>query len=281
MRTPTLTRTVVSIASLAIGSVALVAAPATAAPPIGTTRDWVLGAAQNDREGTSSNPQADLLAYETCSPESGETQGQVRYKAIPDPDGADGILIQAVYIDQQTSRTCTFAAFATTSPDQTLSGTATMTGTSNSIQQRGDDTPIPPTPLSGDVTVTDPIWDYYDVAVAAQGEVIKGTTSTTVTSRTITPKTTQQKKAAKKARNSAVSAAKKAYAKALKKAGSSQTKKAAAKRAYTARKKAANAVYRAARAGTLTVGTTTTTTKDSSPFSFEIVGSCWGSNARC
>lgn len=287
MRTSVLNRAIVSIASLAIGSVALAAAPATADPISGTTHDLVLGAAHNARERTASNPQAELLADKACAPTADELRGQVLYEANPATDGVDGILIRAEYLDhdQASSRTCTFAAFATTSPVETLSGTASTTGTSNDIQQRGADTPLTTTTLSGDVTVTEPVKNYDGVTVAAKGAAITTTTSTTVTSRTITPKTTQQKKAAKKTRDNTVSAARKAYAKALRKAGSSRAEKAAAKQSFLARKRAADAVYRAARAGTLTVGTTTTAATAASPFDIQIQiqvnDGCRGSNARC
>ncbi|MET0820850.1 MAG: hypothetical protein ABWY58_07785 [Aeromicrobium sp.] len=291
MRTSLLARSVVSIASLAIVSVALAAAPATASAPSGVTRDLVLAAAQNARADTGSNPEARVLADKVCTPLAGEVQGFTGFRAVADPDMVDGILIQAEYSDADSmTRACTFAAVVTASRYDTLSGTIMMSGSPADIQLPSDDTEIHASsrldtyaaPLSGDVSIIGPLAGYPRLNVIAEGTVIKTTTSTTTTSRTITPKTTQQKKAAKQARNGAVSSAKKAYAKALKKAGSSATKRAAAKQDFTARKKSANATYRAARAGTLTIGTTTTATTTPSPFTVEIFGGCLaGSNARC
>lgn len=278
MRTSILTRSVISIASLAIGSVALVAAPAVASAPSGVTRDLVLAALHGARDGVEGNPPARVLADAVCKPLAGEVRGTTLFRTVDDPGEVDGILVQADYTDStsESFRLCSFAAFVPTSPYDGLSGTATI----GDDLARGESVSSQAT-LSGDVSIVGPVEGVSRLSVNAEGAVIRTTTSTTDTSRTITPKTTQQKKAAKKTRDRTVSAAKKAYAKAMRKAGSSSAKKAAAKRAYVAKKKAANATYRAARAGTLTIGTTTTATTTSSPFSVPIYGGCLSSVARC
>lgn len=284
MRTSILTRSTIAIASLAIGSIALAATPANAAAPSGVTRDLVLTVAENARMISGDGPDTDTLSTRVCGVRDGEELEYAYAQPVDDPEGVDGVLVRAYYFTQGTEsdRYCTFAAFAATTPYVTLSGTANLTGIPVGDNLRPADSTITTATLSGDVTVTDAVdtLDYYNISAIAAGDVIKTTTSTTTHSRTITPKTTQQKKAAKKARDSTVSAAKKSYAKALKKAGSSASKKAAAERTYTAKKKAANAAYRAARAGTLSVGSTTTSTTTSSPFSVSIYGGC-GRNARC
>jgi hypothetical protein len=284
MRTSILTRSTLAIASLAIGSIALAAAPSNAAAPSGVTRDLVLTVAEHARTISGDGPDTDTLSTRVCGVRDGEELENAYARPVYSPDGVDGVLVSAYYFTQgaDSYRYCTFAAFAAASPYVTLSGTATLTGVPVGDNLRPADSTITTATLSGDVTVTAAVdtSEYYDISATAAGDVIRTTTSTTTHSRTITPKTTQQKKAAKKARDSTVSAAKKVYDKTIKKAGSSASKKASARRAYTAKKKAANATFRAARAGILSVGSTTTSTTASSPFSVSIYGGC-GRNARC
>lgn len=285
MRTSLLTRSVISIASLAIGSVALATAPAGAATPSGATRDLVLAAANAERESGNTNPAAEALARAVCAPQSGETMYGSDVRTVYGSDDVDGVLVEAYYTDEADRgyRTCIFAAFAPLSPKATLTGTATVTGMpSDTILQRAADPAITSTPLSGDVTTTEPVdgSDYYGLVATAKGDVISTTSTTTSTSRTITPKTTQQRYAAKKTRNSTVSSARRAYVKASRKAGSSKSKKAAAKRTYLAKKKAANATYWTALEGTLTIKTTASSTTASSPFEITIYGAC-SRLARC
>ncbi|MFC5676761.1 hypothetical protein [Aeromicrobium endophyticum] len=284
MRTSILTRSVISIASLAIGSVALAAAPASAAAPSGVTRDLVLAAANAERDGDV-NVAAKTLADAVCAPQSGEKLDYVAVRVDYTPDDVDGVFIRAEYLDQvaRGGRTCSFAAFVPVAPKATLSGTATLTGLPvDQLQRPYDPEVLATAPLSGDVTTLGPVdgSQFYDMTADAKGDVIAPAGTATDTSRTITPKTTQQRYAAKTARNKAVSSARKAYVKASEKAGSSKSKEAAAKRTYLAKKKAANATYRTALEGTLTIKTTTSPILAASPFEFSIYGGCMRL-ARC
>lgn len=289
MHTSILTRSIISIASLAIGSVALAAVPATAAPASSVTRDLVLEAAQTARSG-GTNVAANSLAEHVCAPQEGETLDRLRSRVVDDSDDVDGLLVKAAYFTEGSDssedlgvyRYCAFAAFATANSKTTFTGTVALVGLPSIDTARPSDTTLTSSPMSGDVAVTEPVDEQtaYVTSATATGDVVKTTGSTTTTSRTITPKTTQQRYAAKKTRNSTVSSARKAYVKAVKKAGSSASRKAAAKRAYLARKKTANATYRAALVGTLTIVTATTPTTGSSPFDLTIYGGCLRT-ARC
>ena len=280
MHTSILTRSVISLASLAIASVALAATPATAAP-VGVTRDLVLSAAEQARYSSISD-EARTLVNVVCGVT--ENDGLDYYvDPLNERNAADGLLIHAIV----NGKTCTFAAFAATEGFTTLSGTATLTGyPESSIDTRAaavDTTTIQTSTLSGDVFVTTPVddSDYYDVNVAATGNAITTTSTTTESDRIVTPKTSQQKAAARKAYDRRIAAAKKAYTKAVVKAGSSSSKKAAAKKTYRAKKDAALAAYRASKAGTLTIVVTSKPTTVATPFTLTSDFSRCDRLARC
>ena len=267
MHTSILTRSVISLASLAIASVALAAAPATAAPA-GVTRDLVLTAAENAQNSPISDEARTLLEI-VCGVT--DTDGlDYSTRPVEQRNAADGLLVRAVV----NGKTCTFAAFAATEGFTTLTGNATLTG----IRYPADDqrliiqepTTIQTSALSGDVFVTTPVddSDYYEdsVNVTAEGNAITTTSTTSVSNRVVTPKTSQQKVAARKVYDRRIASAKKAYKKAVVKAGSSSSKKAAAKTTYRAKKAAALATYRASKAGTLTIVVTSKPTTVATPF---------------
>jgi len=267
MRTPILTRSAIAVASLAIGSATLAAVPAMADTPSGITRQTVLGAAVDYRSffGSSDRADAKKLVETVCA--IGSDVGRDYYLTpVQQPDGVDGVLVQA-YVDSDgtnPSRSCTFAAFATTQTFSTMSGTATITGQEPETSElAAAAAPSHTYALSGDVYVTAPVADigYGDFAVAtASGEVSTKAAATTTSSRVVTPKTTRQKKAARTVYERRISSAKKSYAKAKDKAGSSSRKKAAAKKVYVAKRNAAKAAYLKATAGTLTIVVTETPT---------------------
>lgn len=272
MRSSILSRSVIAVASLAIGSVALAATPATAATPSGITRETVLTAAAGLRITT---PTADQSAATTAAvrditikgcgiPASDVNQFLVQAKPTQAGDDADGIVL-AAYIYGSQNRSCTIGAFATA--DASFQLTGTVTAVSNQ-------TPAPSSPsttlltaaLSGDVFVTPSITSTSPfVTVSAVGNAAKSTTNTVVT-KVADKKTKSQKKAAKKKYEKRIKAAKKSYKKALAKAGSSKSKKAAAKKVYKAKRADAKARYKKSIAGFKIVKTTVTTTENR-PFS--------------
>ncbi|KAA1380437.1 hypothetical protein [Aeromicrobium fastidiosum] len=264
MNTSILTRSVISLASLAIASVALAATPAAAAPA-GVNRDLVLSAAEQARYSSISD-EARTLVDVVCGVT--ENDGLDYYvDPLDERNAADGLLVHAIVND----KTCTFAAFAATESFTTLSGTATLTGIRYPVEQRisvEEPTTIQTSALSGDVFVTTPVddSDYYDVNIAAAGNAITTTSTTSESNRVVTPKTSQQKAAARKVYDHRLASAKKAYTKAVVKAGSSSSKKAAAKKTYRAKKAAALAAYRASKAGTLTIVVTSKPTTVATPF---------------
>jgi hypothetical protein len=251
MRTSILSRSVIAVASLAIGSVALAATPATAATPSGVTRDMVLTAANGVRTAEANGAEYSratsraLTAITTAGCDVQEGAEEYAYISDVKPtsagDDADGLLIDArVYNNViESSMYCTIAAFATTDGSFRLSGSATVTG--DKYDENLDEyvpTTLQTTGLSGDVFVTAPVntRGISNLTASASGNATK--TTTVKTSRKVLDKKTRsEKKAANAKYDQRVKAAKKSYAKALDKAGNSKTKKAAAKKAYSAKKK--------------------------------------------
>lgn len=266
MNTSIAHRSVVALASLAIGSVVLAATPATAATPEGVTRQTVLAAAQEARDGDAQSL-VDELVLAVCAVKEGE-----RFERNADPvdrsAAVDGLLVNAQISDgSKEGRYCVFAALAPTTPSATMSGTVTISDPGVIEATFSAAQALQTSDLSGDVFVTEPIdIGAGRLTASASGTVVSASASDTAITRLVTPKTTQQKKAAHKAYDRKVSAAKKVYAKALKKAGSSASKKAAAKKVFRAKKSTALSAYRKATAGTLTVNSTSTPVTRTTPF---------------
>jgi hypothetical protein len=278
MHTSILTRTVISVASLAIGSVALAAAPASADTPAGITREAVLKVASDARFvggpfGSELDPAAQALVEKVCGLPS-SAKAQVRLDPGTDQDGVDGFLARAVVegTEETASRTCTFAAFATSEPFSSMSGTANISAQQPDLIEFRAAAPSHDYALSGDVYVTAPVDDigFNDFADAtASGTVTRTEAARTTTSRVITPKTTARKAAARKAYQRTIDKAQAKLAKALKKAGNSSSKKAAARKTYAARKKAAKAKLHIAWSGDKkTVVTTVPTGSSTKEFTF-------------
>jgi hypothetical protein len=279
MRTSLLTRSVVSIASLAIGSVALAAAPASADTSSGISRETVLTIAASaeiniDRYG----PATQALVEKVCGFDS-TTGRDIELTPSYTDEGVDGFLVQA-YVDGRgdtASSNCTFAAFAASEAFSTMSGTATIaTQLPPIFEERVAAPPTHDFTLSGDVYVTAPVTDigYGDYATAtASGDVTRTEQARTTTARVVTPKTTAVKVAARKAYQRTIDKAQVRLVKALKKAGTSSSKKAAARSTYAARKKAAKAKLHIAWSGDKkTVVTTVPTATSVTPFTFSTGG---------
>ncbi|MCL8249840.1 hypothetical protein AERO_00460 [Aeromicrobium fastidiosum] len=258
MRSSLLSRSVIAVASLAIGSVALVAAPATAATPSGITRDAVLSlaaAARVDATAAATRTAArDILSRE-CALTTGESITTTEnglfvtsVAAVTPSATADGVSISGfVSLSGQPIRQCVVGVIAPTAPGFTLSGQATLSITTSSSPAQAQTT------LSGDVSVSAINTIPNFTAVTGTTYSASGATSKTSTVRTSTKvkdkKTSKQKKAAKKKYDKKLKALKTSYKKALAKAGSSKAKKKAAQKSYSAKKKAAKATYRYAIAG--------------------------------
>jgi hypothetical protein len=279
MRTSLMTRSVISIASLAIGSVTLGAAPASADTSSGISRETVLTVASNVKFGVDQyGPATQALVEKVCGFDS-NTGRDIQITASYDDEGVNGFLVQA-YVDgrgETSSSNCTFAAFAASEPFSTMSGTATIETQAPPVtEQRAA---VPAThdySLSGDVYVSTPVTDigYGDFAIAkASGNVTRTEAARTTTSRVVTPKTTAVKVAARKAYQRTIDTAQVKLVKALKKAGKSSSKKAAARATYAARKKAAKAKLHIAWLGDKkTVVTTVPTGSSVKPFTFTTNG---------
>jgi hypothetical protein len=281
MRMPILTRSVVAVATLAIGSVALAAVPANAKPsaadtPNGVTRAQVLTAAAGVRAvplPASSGPFTS--GYDPATNRA--LRAMVNRVCAVDPDGpelstgsiaaatasggsAEGVVVSAFLFNTDTvvtgsstpqGRVCSFGALAATDSRGVLSGTASLSG-------------LPPAALSGDVFTTGPLNSSLGVILEGGGSYdflptfsASGTSTVTVDTKVATKKTTKQKKAAKVKYNKQLKSAKKAYKKALDKAGKSKSKKKAAKSAYSKKRSAAKAAYKLAVANFKIVKTST------------------------
>jgi len=271
MRTSLLSRSVIAVATLGIGSAALAVTPATAATASGVTRDQVLTVVNGIRAAEASNDYivpADVsralraLVYKTCDIVSDEDEGaEIRdVQPLTAGDDAQGVLVTArVYRNFSNTADCTFVAVATSDTSSALSGTATVKGTRNLFDEATDSyvpTPVTQTTaLSGDA-YTSPVIitpsynnDYlYDTSAAAAGNATK-TTEVAVSKHVKDKKTKSEKKKAKAKYEKKIKSIKKSYAKALDKAGKSKSKKAAAKKAYKAKRAAAKAAYKYAIAG--------------------------------
>lgn len=273
MHSTLLTRSAVAVASLAIGSVALGAAPATADVPSGVTRQTVLAAAK-DTDG----PDALALAKSVCKTDSDEFRAADFFRS----EDVEGLLI-SVYVPPATEsesdapRFCTFAVFAPTAPFATLSGSTTISVSPAEIDTLSAQAVAPSQTfsLSGDVYVTDVLTDQayaFNADGTASGDVIKVEQATTANTRVSTPKSTEYKAAALKSYKRTVAKAQTKLAKALKRAGDSTSKKAAARKAFTTRKKAAKATLHIRWSSdkktvvTTTVGATTKTPFDIATF---------------
>jgi hypothetical protein len=262
MRASILTRSAVAVASLAIGSAALAATPALADTASGVSRETVLTIAAQARQGDNTyGPDTIALVEKVCGIGS-DVGRDIQVSPTYQPDGVDGFLVQTNVASTQSSpsRSCTFVALATSRAVSTMAGTARITVEQPTRVEDAELGPAEAAPVhdfavSGDVYVTAPVDDihYGDFGVAtASGTVTVTEAATTTTSRVVTPKTTQQKRAAYKAYNRALDKAQAKLTKALKKANGDAGKKAAARKAYAARKKAALAKRHVALDGTKT-----------------------------
>lgn len=247
MRPSIVSRSVIAVATLGIGSVALAAVPATAATPSGITREQVLTAAAGVRSappgsggeffyspyGAAGNRAIKAMVNRTCSidPEGPEVVFATLGAVPAAGSSADGLVVTAVIINGETAtmggnagRLCTFGALAAVAPRSTLSGSASLTG-------------APATPLSGDAFITpaasSPLTSLDDSALddlptfSASGNAVQSDDV-----KVADKKTKKEKKAAKTKYDKRLKALKKAYTKALDKAGSSKSKKKTAKAAY-------------------------------------------------
>jgi hypothetical protein len=249
MHTTALSRIVVAVAALAVGSVSLSAAPATAAPSE-VTRDEVLAVAAAVRAETpTSSPGAysagtlqaiQQLAGRACSieQEAGRYVYGVQAFSVQQGQGADGLVVRASIRNTAGSvHQCEFGALATSAGSSALSGSARLSSAPSG------------TPLAGDVTVTAiNLADYGNPGnfptLQANGQSVQSVNVVTST-KVSTPKTSKQKKYAKKKYVKRIKAAKKSYAKALKKAGSTRAK-TIAKKAYKSKRATAKVKYKKA-----------------------------------
>ena len=247
----------IAVASLAIGSAALVAAPATAATSTGITRDMVLTAATALRADSSTvTPEAqaalDALASRSCTaPTIGAAQtfGQ----AVQTPDGVDGLAVTRVVTSPGGSdpspSTCSFVALAPIGANTTFTGDALVNTTYIFGTPSSDDPAAGATvyPLSGDVFVSPAFAASVPAIVSVRSTGLltgPGSKRVLTTTKVADKKSKAVKRYAKKKYVSRLKAAKKAYATALKKAGTNQAKKDQARMAYASRKASVTSLYK-------------------------------------
>lgn len=296
MRTTILTRSVVALATLAVGSVALAATPANAAAANGVTRDQVITAVNGVRAAVAANADNPLYSASTnralraivlnsCDVRTDDEEYAYLSDVAPTNagDDADGVLITAAINRSFQDRTeyCTIAAFATADGSFQLSGSATIKGQQDVYDPATNTSTTKPVTLvtaalSGDAFVTSPVYpratgntnssSVYDLVASATGNAVKTTTVTT-TKKVTDKKSKSEKKAAKAKYTKSIKSAKKSYAKALDKAGKSKSKKSAAKKAYSKKRAAAKAKYRVGIANFKIVKGSKTVTDTPRPFS--------------
>lgn len=286
MRASILSRSVIAIASLALGSAALAATPATAATPPSTSRDLILSIASDVRAADVAGVEYPIPTFRRINRliERGcgfELDGlnEIDFALVrpAEPAGpvADGLIVMAwltEYDDgaHETHRTCTFAALATTNAAFSLGGDVELT-----IEAYDNDagTFVPPATtssrMSGDTFLTPARNLPGPLSLVAASFAATGSATrpfyVTKTEKVPTPKTTKQIKAAKKTYNKKKAAAKKAYNKAVKKAGKSKKQKTAALKAHNKKKAAAKVAYKKAIAR-FKIVTTTTGHSETRPF---------------
>ena len=272
MRSTLLTRAVITAATLAIGSAAFAAVPASAASPSGITREAVLSLAAAARADAVDPAAANDVLTKECGLETGETFGVLpaRVTAVDPNSVVDGVIVTrgVALLGLLPTSQCIVSLVAPKAAGTVLSGTGNLSVTT-SIPVLG--TTPQETTLSGDVASTViPDAGVVDVLLPGATYTVTGaaTSTTTVTDsvKVSTPKTKAQKKAAKKKYTKRLASAKKKYAKAKKKAHSSKSKKAAAKRSYAKSRAKAKAAYKKSIAGYTVVQRTRPVTQ-SRPFS--------------
>lgn len=264
MRKTIMTRSIVTAATIAIGSAALAATPANAAAANGVTRDQVITAVNGVRAADANDSDYSIvtaralraIVVKGCGVSSDISSFE--FVTLSDVavatagDDAEGVLITAqIQIQGFGSDSCTIAAFATADSTFRLSGTATISGTRfNETTDADEPVTLRSQALSGDAFVTSPLdnqnldnVDTDSLVAAASGNATK-TTVTKTTTKVADKKTKSEKKKAKAKYTKSIKSAKKSYAKALDKAGKSKSKKAAAKKAYAAKRASAKATYR-------------------------------------
>lgn len=274
MRASLLSRSAIAIASLAVGTAVLTAAPATAADPPVITQEMVLQLATSIRAGGPGPDDGAILTplvLRGCNLAS--IDNMIGFGLAPVTAGqGDGLLLaiktrttDALHVS--TDRTCVFTALTPIRLGATLAGNAVITAIPTG---QGATPATRASSMSGSVFISAPVIlepnvNITSASLAATGHALVRTAVTTTTTTT-TPKTASRLKAAKDKYDKALTTAKKAYKKALKKAGRSSAKKAAAKKKYAAAKASARRTYDKARASSTTVTKATVFATDSRPF---------------
>jgi hypothetical protein len=256
MRTSVLSRSVIAVASLAIGSVALVAAPAEAAPP-GVTKEQAMLAVNGFRSadgpggGGPVSPEAvaatrGILAA-SCELAPGEIIEDLAAEPATTRAVVDGMLAVGWIGDANGSdvRTCLVGVTVATFAGHRLVGSGTVTADLWIGQADSPKRTTVRSQLSGDVSVTAPLSvrasDYIDQAMfSATGSALSSVTERYTSVRN---RTKAEKRTAKKVYVKQLATAKKSLTKALRKAGSSPAKKKRAKQAYARKKATATSVY--------------------------------------
>lgn len=310
MRKSILSRSVIALATLSLGPLALAAVPASAAAPSDITRQQVLAAASAVRAESSlsallispaTSRALRVLANRACSidPDGEEFAVLSLSEATAGGQSADGVVVSALVVTADIAnlitsftaieeppagveigdflRLCSFGVLTATAGSSTLAGTATIGG--ETPQSFG---------ISGEVFVTPPSNfkdfesllgissedeeepagpDFSAIApkLTATGNAVR-TFDVPGSSTVVTPKTTQQMKAAKATYDKKLKSAKAGHKKAVKKAGSSKSKKKAAKKAYAKKQAAAKTAYQKAVAPSNVLVSTMTKNSESTPF---------------
>lgn len=270
MHTSILARSAVAVATLAVGSVALAAVPATAATPSGITRETVLTAVNGIRAAqlsdTSLSDAAQLAVYDLISRacnysltnEDNDIHGWDA--TVVTPGSADGAVFTAFLheqpagADDYTHRICNFGVLAATDGSASLTGDATITLTTQDVPtelstRSAAAAQSSSSKLSGDVAVTADLGQSDEqqiglgtATLTASGEAVK-TLGEVVTKKIWDNKSRAEKALAKDKYDQRIARAKKTYKKAVSRANGNSVKKAAAKKAYVAKRAAYKRKY--------------------------------------
>jgi hypothetical protein len=251
MRTSILSRSVIAVATLGIGSVALATAPASAATSNGITRDMVLTAAASVRADWandvpySETTNAALLALSSRACDlSGASEVRTYGRPVGTPSSADGLMIETEIHVGESVRGCSFAAIASTDSTLQLSGTLSLSDTT--YTDSANETKESSYDLSGSVFTSPPLkvdGGSYS-SFKAVGSAI-GSTKVLTLQKVLDKKSTSDKALARKLYDTRRTNAKRAYTKAVKRTHS-KAARTAAKKAYNARKALAKTKYRTA-----------------------------------
>lgn len=290
MRTTAANRLITGLAALGLSVGVLASAPASAdpsSPPAsGITRAQVLEAAALARQAIrDDNAYASLnaLVHQVCGVPSGQNLLRLSayWEVVPvaTSSSVDGVLVSAGVSTYRaddsfaSAQNCTVAVLAATDEARTMNGTVKVTSPGVEVETFALNEQVFVSPLVGAINSG----RAFTGSMTASGTVDQ-TLKVPIKIKVVTPTSAARKKAARRAYDKSLAAAKNSYKKAVKKAGKSKSakvkaKKLKAKKAYNRRKVSAAKTYRGAIASSVKYVPSTRTTVDRKPFTVTAVQS--------